>query len=318
VQTNRRWGLYPTVVLMQDGRLFYTGSHSLGGDSFDATGAEIYNYDTGVRTDVAGLQNKNGMDHSTSLLLPPAQNQKVMTFGGGNTVSNVDANRLTNIIDLKQANPHYVPGPLLPTGTMEDTGAAQTAAQGKMYLSSVILPDGKVLETGGSLHTRADNVLESSIYDPVTNAFTSMKADPVGRTYHNSAVLLPDGRVVMMASDPNFGGFDLRISVFSPPYLFQGARPAITALPNNQWAYGTTQQLTVDRAITKAQLIRPAAATHQSDPNQRSIDLPLTGTGLTIGVNLTTNPNIAPPGWYMLSVTDANGIPSVAKWVHVG
>jgi hypothetical protein len=26
---------------------------------------------------------------------------------------------------------------------------------------------------------------------------------------------------------------------------------------------------------------------------------------------------MAPPGWYMLFVVNANGVPSVATWVHV-
>ncbi|MGH3932922.1 MAG: galactose oxidase-like domain-containing protein, partial [Pseudonocardiaceae bacterium] len=318
VQTNRRWGLYPTLILMQDGRLFYSGSHSLGGNSFDATGAEIYDYTAGTRTDIPGLQAKDEMDHSMSLLLPPAQDQRVITMGGGNTVTNVEANRLTNIIDLKLGNPTYQPGPLLPSGTMAATGTPQSPAQGKLYVNAVLLPDGKVFETGGSLHARADDVLEASMYDPVANNFTPMATDPVPRNYHATATLLPDGRVLLVGSDPSNGQFELRISVYSPPYLFHGARPVITDLPNVNWAYGTTQQLTVDRAITKAQLIRPAAVTHQSDPNQRSVDLPLTGTGTTVGVNLTANPNLTPPGWYMLSVTDAAGVPSVAKWVKVG
>jgi hypothetical protein len=319
VQTNRRWGLYPTVVLMQDGRLFYTGSHSLGGYAFNATGAEVYDYAAGTRTDVGGLQNKDTLDHSMSLLLPPAQDQRVMTFGGGNTETNEPAHRLTNIIDLKQPDPVYEPGPLLPQGTMMATGAPQGPGEGKMYLNTVILPDGRVFETGGSLYTRADDVAEASLYDPVANRFIpGMATDPVGRNYHSSAVLLPDGRVAAFGSDPTFRPFELRISVYSPPYLFQGARPQILDLPDAEWEYGTTQPVTADREIVRAQLIRPAATTHNSDPNQRSVDLPLTGPGPTTGLQLTANPNIAPPGWYMLTVTDAAGVPSDAKWVKVG
>jgi hypothetical protein len=37
----------------------------------------------------------------------------------------------------------------------------------------------------------------------------------------------------------------------------------------------------------------------------------------TIGLNVTSNPNIAPPGWYMLFVLGAGGVPSVAQWVHL-
>jgi hypothetical protein len=74
----------------------------------------------------------------------------------------------------------------------------------------------------------------------------------------------------------------------------------------------------VNQQITSAELIRPAAVTHSSDPNQRLVALPLTVSGNSIGLNVTTNPDIAPPGWYMLFVTNAKGVPSVAKWVHVG
>ena len=35
-----------------------------------------------------------------------------------------------------------------------------------MYVSAVLLPDGKVLETGGALHNRADPVYETSLFDP--------------------------------------------------------------------------------------------------------------------------------------------------------
>jgi len=44
----------------------------------------------------------------------------------------------------------------------------------------------------------------------------------------------------------------------------------------------------------------------------------LVGITTDIGnVTVTGNPNIAPPGWYMLFVVNANGVPSVATWVHV-
>ena len=39
--------------------------------------------------------------------------------------------------------------------------------------------------------------------------------------------------------------------------------------------------------------------------------------GNNIDLNVTSNPNLAPPGWYMLFAVDANGVPSVAKWVHL-
>ncbi|MBU2665249.1 DUF1929 domain-containing protein [Actinoplanes bogorensis] len=316
-QTWSFWGLYPSMILMQDGRLFYTGSHVFG-NGLPGTGASIYNYGASTITPVSGLQKKDERDQSMSVLLPPAQDQRVLTLGGGNIDSNPDANRLTDLIDLKQAAPVYTAGPLIPSGTMTG-GVPQTAAQGKMYVSAVLLPDGKVFETGGGLHNRADPVYEASMFDPVTNTFTAgMATDPVPRGYHSSAFLLPDGRVMAVGNNPGDGTFDMRVSVYSPPYLFKGARPQILSMANNQWAYGSANTITVDGPIVKAELIRPAAVTHSSDPNQRFVDLPMTVTGNSIKLNLTSNPNLAPPGWYMLFAVGANGVPSVAKWVKVG
>jgi hypothetical protein len=145
-----------------------------------------------------------------------------------------------------------------------------------------------------------------------------MATDPVPRTYHSSAVLLPDGRVMTVGSNPGDGSFDQRVSFYSPPYLFKSGRPTITSVTSQNWAYGSAQQVTVDSPVARAELIRPAAVTHSSDPNQRYVDLPMAVNGNTLTLNLTTNPNLAPPGWYMLFVTTAGGVPSVAKWVHVG
>jgi hypothetical protein len=316
-QTWSFWGLYPTMILMQDGRLFYTGAHVFG-NGLPGTGASIYDYNANTITDVPGLQNKDQRDEGMSVLLPPAQDQRVLTLGGGNNQTNPDANRLTDIIDLKQANPSYQPGPLLPTGTLT-AGVPETTGQGKMYVSAVILPNGNVFETGGGLHDRADPVYEASMFDPVTNTFTAgMAADPVPRTYHSSAFLLPDGRVMAVGNNPGDGSFDSRISIYSPPYLFAGPRPQINWVGSQDWTYGSTQAIAVDGPVVRASLIRPEAVTHSSDPNQRYVGLPMTVNGNDIGVHVTNNPNIAPPGWYMLFVVKASGVPSVAQWVHLG
>ena len=36
-----------------------------------------------------------------------------------------------------------------------------------------------------------------------------------------------------------------------------------------------------------------------------------------MSVQVPDNPNLAPPGWYMLFLTDHAGVPSVARWVHL-
>ncbi|MGW1143662.1 galactose oxidase-like domain-containing protein [Streptomyces sp. NPDC002454] len=317
-QTWSYWGLYPAMVLLQDGRLFYSGSHVFGNGT-PGTGASLYDYEANTVTDVPGLQRKDERDQSASVLLPPAQDQKVLTLGGGNIETNPDANRLTDVIDLKDPSPRYTAGPPIPQGTV-DRGAGpvpQSGDEGKMYVSAVLLPDGKVLETGGALHNRADPVFSSSLFDPVTRTFDKVATDPEPRGYHSTSFLLPDGRVMSTGDNPGSNTWNHHVSVYTPPYLLKGPRPTITSLARTEWQYGSTQRITVDRPIVKAQLIRPSAVTHSSDPNQRFVDLPLTVNGNTIDLNVTSNPNIAPPGWYMLFATDAAGVPSVAKWVRV-
>ncbi|MEU1039041.1 galactose oxidase-like domain-containing protein [Streptomyces sp. NPDC005551] len=317
-QTWSYWGLYPSMILMQDGRLFYSGSHVFGNGT-PGTGSAVYDYDANTTTAVPGLRNKDERDQSASVLLPPAQDQRVLTLGGGNIDSNPDANRLTDIIDLKSADPAYVAGPQIPQGKVDlgNGRAEQTGAQGKMYVSAVLLPDGKVLETGGALHNRADPVYESSIFDPATSAFDPVAPDPEERGYHSSAFLLPDGRVMTTGDNPGNGTWNHDVSVYTPPYLLKGPRPAITSVIDKEWVYGDTQRITVDRPVARAELIRPAAVTHSSDPNQRFVDLPLSVDGNNVDLNVTSNPNLAPPGWYMLFAVDANGVPSVAEWVHL-
>jgi hypothetical protein len=209
-----------------------------------------------------------------------------------------------------------VPGPLIPRGKLSN-GKLEPAADGKMYVSMVILPNGQVFETGGGLTDRANPVYEASMYNPATNSFTPMAYDPVSRGYHSTALLLPDGRVMTYGNNPSDNTFNEQISIYSPPYLFHGPRPQVTSLAHTYWTYGSTQQITVNQRIVSAELIRPASVTHQSDPNQRYVALPMSVSGNHIGLNVTSNPNMAPPGWYMLFVTNANGVPSVAKWVHV-
>ena len=138
------------------------------------------------------------------------------------------------------------------------------------------------------------------------------------RVYHSSALLLPDGRVATFGGNPE-DGFEMRVEIYTPPYLQKDTpRPTITSGPTEitlrrTYALGTTQAAPIKSAV----LVRPAAVTHSSDSNQRLVDLPFTTTANGVSVTVTNNQNLAPPGWYMLFVVDGNGVPSVAKWVHL-
>ena len=196
-----------------------------------------------------------------------------------------------------------------------------------MYVSMVLLPNGNVFETGGGLINREDPVYEASMIntsaleagDSASQVYTEMATDPVPRTYHSQSMLLPDGRILSVGNNPGDGSFNMQISVYSPPYLFDGSRPVIDSVAHaSDWTYGSNYTIKTSTPIKSAELLSPASVTHQSDPNQRFVALPISGSGDTVNLNLTSNHDIAPPGWYMLFVTNGNNVPSVAKWVHVG
>ena len=64
-------------------------------------------------------------------------------------------------------------------------------------------------------------------------------------------------------------------------------------------------------------LVKPEAVTHSSDGNQRLIKLGFTPTATGLTAQIPNEPNLAPPGWYMMFVVDTSGVPSVAAWVHL-
>jgi hypothetical protein len=286
--------LYPTFHLLADGKAFYSGVHAWG----DGPGTAPYIWDMTTNTprwlDNNSAINVDQRDQGASVLLPPAQDQKVLVIGGSGTST-------TAIIDLKAANPKYVAGPPI--------------VEGKQYVSAVILPDGRVFETGGTSAAREDpNVVyrhSSEIYDPKTNTWSRAADQSVGRTYHSGGLLLPDGRVLTFGGNPLNDPYEMTIGIYSPGYMTK-PRPSITSAPTNV-TYGTPFTISTSRPIASAVLIRPSAVTHSDDSEQRSVDLAVNGNQLTI----PANHNLTPPGWYMLFVRDAAGVPSVAAWVQV-
>jgi hypothetical protein len=226
----------------------------------------------------------------------------------------------TDIVDLTELKPRYRPGPDLPAPAR--------------YLNVVLLPDDTVFTTGGSSgyrggehngRTRSD-LFNAQIYKPLENVFATAAESTVGRNYHSEAILLPDGRVVTMGSDPLYdesgkgpGTFEKRIEVYSPPYLFRGARPVISDGPE-QIKRGATARFTSPEAarITSARLVRPSAVTHVLDVDQRSVALEITpGPDGALDLSVPVTKGLVPSGWYMLFVLDDKGVPSVARWVQV-
>ena len=95
------------------------------------------------------------------------------------------------------------------------------------------------------------------------------------RTYHSTALLLPDGRVLSAGDDGYGGNANDTAEIYEPPYLFRGPRPTIQSAPE-PIEYGETFTVETSADATKAVLMAPAAVTHANDMNQRNVPLAAT------------------------------------------
>lgn len=110
---------------------------------------------------------------------------------------------------------------------------------------------------------------------------------------------------------------ELRIEIYWPPYLFRGPRPTLT-LTSDQGHYGGTVTATTGAsALSAVSLIRPGATTHSFDNEQRLVDLPFTNAAGLLTLTLPTERTLAPPGWYLVFVLNASGVPSQGEWLQL-
>ena len=311
--------LYPFVYVLPSGKLLVhsrntTRLYDLAARSWEATQ---------LRTEYPWSRTYPGA--GTSVLLPllptsdPPYRARVLVVGGGGadpeqlTIS-TPANKTAEILDLGAAQPAWrFTAPMTAPRVMAD---------------AVLLPDGSVAVVGGSSTGRADlavtPVLPIELFDPVSERWTTLCPMRVPRSYHATALLLPDARVLTMGKDGLFNTEpynypEHRVEIFSPPYLFRGPRPAIMAAPQ-QLPYDTTFDIdTTDTAeIGSVVLLRSGAATHSFNMDQRHVGLTINRrTPDRLTVTSPPNSNIAPPGFYMLFIVDTTGVPSVAQFVRL-
>jgi len=119
------------------------------------------------------------------------------------------------------------------------------------------------------------------------------------------------------------GDRDPSFEIYSPAYLFRGARPAIKHAPAGiAWNKPFTVGVSNNSDITEVVLSTLPAQTHTSDVNQRTLVLPFRKlSGNRLSVSAPPNGITAPPGPYYLFVhrkTAKGPVPSVARILTVG
>jgi hypothetical protein len=295
--------LYPRLHLLPNGNVFYSGS---------GTGSRIYNTTNNTWSAVMATTNyPNSRTYGTSVLLPltPANGYRprVMIFGGGNP-----ATATTEIIDLGASTPQWQYGPSM--------------SQPRIEMNATILPNGKILATGGSTNDEdtATASYNADLYDPNTNSFSSAGVNAYPRLYHSGSLLLPNGTVLLAGGNPARGSYEQHLEIYSPAYLFNAdgsaaTRPSIGGLSASTFVYGSGFQISTPDAanITSVVLVRPGAPTHAFDMDQRLVGLSYTAGAGVLNVTAPPNGNVAPPGYYMLFVLNSAGVPSIATFVRL-
>ena len=343
-----RW--YPTVTALPDGRMLVS-SGAINCNGCNATTPEIYDPDANSWTQLTSAA-LNIPIYPHMFVLPDG---RVLNTGSyelpvPTRALNVSTQTWTTIdptvLDGGSAV-MYVPGKILKTGTSATsdppyTNSAATAyvldmtlgspawrtinsmAFARTYHNLTVLPDGNVLVTGGEGTTnpfdQSTAVYAAEMWSPTAETFTTMAAMQTPRVYHSTALLLPDGRVLVGGSGEfGTGSIDqLSAEIYSPPYLFKGARPTVTSSPS-VLTYGAQFSVQTPDAlnISSVALLRLGSVTHAFNENQRYIPLSFTSSTGSLNVQAPANANIAPLGYYMLFLVNGSGVPSVGKFVQL-
>jgi hypothetical protein len=292
---------YPSMFVAPNGKVF------LAGDGPTTRYLDVSG--TGAWTTVA---ERNVADRITGSAVMYAPG-KVLFAGGGDLPTSS-----AEVIDLNNAAPSWrsVAGMVHP----------------RRHMLATILADGTVLVTHGT--TGVSNDLARAVryperWDPGSETWTTMAREPAVRAYHSTALLLPDGRVLSSGSGEgdgvNFENSQFSAQVFTPPYLFDAGdnlatRPTISSAPSSL-SYGQSFSIESPEAasVSRGTLIRLSSVTHSFNQSQLIYPLSFTATGAsTLTAAAPPNPNLAPPGHYMLFLVNAAGVPSVAQMVTVG
>ncbi len=295
--------LYPWIDVAPDGRAFYSGPDQTmrsldpaGGGSWQSFGQrDSLNRDYGSRAlfDVGKLLVAGGASSSRNARVidlngatPQVSATTSMAYGrrqhnltvladgtvlatGGNSSGAPLVDLSSGVYRAEQWDPA--------TGRWAKLAPMQVTRQ--YHSTALLLPDGRVLSSGGGICGECSSVGYLAKNAEVFSPPYLFKADGSGQL---------------------------------------AARPVINSVPAELGYDSPLTIATPDApAIDKVALVRLGAVTHSVNMEQRYVPLSFTAGGGAITATSPPNANVAPPGPYMLFVIDDAGVPSVAKIVTV-
>jgi hypothetical protein len=335
--------LFARLHLLPNGTVLFDGTGQMWGpfgQGYDEVGWNMQKwYDPETNTwEDKGLAEFGARSGAFSAMLPLKPNAdgsyskaSILIAGGtlGTSPSSYIANSLSEIVNIDG----------------NDLTRSRTADMNnrRWYSSSVVLPTGEVLAFNGADKDEVIDpgselpVRQAELFNPDTQTWSPISSDARDRTYHNSAVLLADGSVLIGGHSPivahygdtpaNYIGApfannfkDPSFEIFKPPYLFKGDRPSIGGAPSE---VGLGQTFTISTpdaaALTSVVLSHMPAVTHITDADARTIELPiLSRTSNSVTVRSPGSSSVMPDGYYYLFAITGTGeskVPSTAAVV---
>ncbi|HZF24863.1 MAG TPA: galactose oxidase-like domain-containing protein, partial [Steroidobacteraceae bacterium] len=288
---------FPRNFIAPDGRVF----------GFDNGGKMYYVVPsgTGTITQVGQLPGATSWTSSAAMFRPG----RILQMGG--------ASNAAMVIDINGPTPVVT--------------ATQSMSSQRQWVSATVLPDGRVLATGGS---SVDNALtnvnnSAEVWDPNGNGGTGKwTVGPSGvnaRLYHSGALLLPDARVMIVGGGAPGPLVNTNIEMYTPSYLLQP--DGVTLMPRPSIGLDVPTSVAVGQSfsfsysspgsIGRVTLVKTGSITHSVNMEQRFIELPFTATGAVLDVNGPLRATDTPPGYYLLFILNSQGVPSVGKIVRI-
>jgi hypothetical protein len=272
-------------------------------------------------------------DDGSSVLMHTLGDDFVLRVGGDDPVTAPGAPPVaTDVVEVCHANAAALP--------VKWTQFGNLPGGPRVYANAVVLPDMSVLVLGGRSARGALYVMDPDLYRPGLGWSSVNAPSPTRRGYHATAVLLPDGRVLVGGGEldtPQSSG-ERDYDIYVPHYL-QGnpQRPVFYVLTDvltgasvsfdstnfaDLLQRGQSYRAKFDDIgeldqLEKIVLMAPGAITHHSDMSARYVDI--SGTAVNHNTRQFTIPanGAVPRGFYMLFGLNSAGIPSVARWVKV-
>ncbi len=184
-------GLYPRMHLAPDGRVFNSAPSVLT-RSLNTSG-------TGGWTVIANHVVNVERDYGSSVTYGAG---KILVAGGADPPT-----ATAEVIDLNVPIPAW--------------RQVSSMAFPRRQHNASVLPDGKVLVTGGTSGPGFNNadtpVFAAEMWDPDAETWTTMASAQIPRLYHSTLVLLPDGRLLSTG-----GNGYTQPEVYEPPYCSPG------------------------------------------------------------------------------------------------